>query len=100
MGKHYAKRKHPKTGRRVRTHRYVAEQVLGRPLLPGEVVHHRDGNRANNHPSNILVLRGQGQHSSLHAFLRRASRGQPTLFPWLLEGERDGLEGTLFEYLG
>ena len=34
-------------------HRLVMEQILGRPLLESESVHHKDGDRANNHPSNL-----------------------------------------------
>lgn len=34
-------------------HRLVMAEVLGRPLLPDEVVHHRDGNRLNNEPGNL-----------------------------------------------
>jgi len=31
-------------------HRYVMSQMIGRPLLANEVVHHRDSNRQNNTP--------------------------------------------------
>ena len=31
-------------------HRVVAEQMLGRPLKPGEVVHHIDEDKRNNNP--------------------------------------------------
>jgi len=53
-------------GRRVREHRHVMELVLGRPLLASEVVHHRDGNRLNNSPSNLELLSGQTVHTDLH----------------------------------
>jgi hypothetical protein len=43
-------------------HRIVKETELGRYLDRSETVHHKDGNRANNHPSN-LELR-QGNHGA------------------------------------
>lgn len=37
-------------------HRAVAENKIGRPLLPNEVAHHIDGNKFNNDPNNIKVV--------------------------------------------
>ena len=48
------------------THRVVAEQILGRPLLKGEVVHHIDGNKRNNHPDNLMVFPSQAEHARWH----------------------------------
>ena len=46
-------------------HRVVAEQMLGRPLQKGEIVHHKDGNKKNNDPSNLAVMT-QGEHMREH----------------------------------
>lgn len=47
-------------------HRKVAQDELGRTLLSGEVVHHIDGNKLNNHPDNLFVCEGMGEHRQMH----------------------------------
>lgn len=58
---------HPNSGKRgyVMEHRLVMEQKLGRYLEHGEIVHHIDGNKQNNHPDN-LELKTNSQHISEH----------------------------------
>lgn len=46
-------------------HRVVMEQVLGRKLLKGEIVHHIDGDKWNNSPENLKVMT-QSEHIKLH----------------------------------
>lgn len=52
-------------------HRRVAAKMLGRELLPGEVVHHIDGNKRNNAPDNLMVFPSQSEHARYHALLKR-----------------------------
>lgn len=47
-------------------HRILAEEVIGRPLKKGEVVHHKDGNPINNLIDNLEVLSSQVEHAKLH----------------------------------
>lgn len=56
---------YPKTYGR-HTHRIVAEELLGRALRPGEVVHHIDGNKRNNTPENLMVFPSQREHARWH----------------------------------
>ena len=46
-------------------HRLVMERHLGRLLTQGEIVHHLDGDKANNDLSNLELLR-QSDHVRLH----------------------------------
>lgn len=47
-------------------HRVIMEQILGRPLRPGEIVHHKDGNILNNDPENLELLPSQSEHARQH----------------------------------
>jgi len=49
----------------------VAETTIGRKLTTGEVVHHIDGNPANNDPDNLQILASQADHARLHNAKRK-----------------------------
>lgn len=53
------------------THRYivVAEAMLGRSLVKGEIVHHKDGNPLNDDWRNLEVMT-LAEHARLHALER------------------------------
>lgn len=57
----------------VSEHRLVAAAMLGRMLNDREIVHHKDGNRLNNDPSNLQVM-SQSAHMKLHRNQERELR--------------------------
>lgn len=48
-------------------HRVVAERMIGGALLPGEVVHHINGDKTDNRPDNLMVFSSQSEHVKWHA---------------------------------
>ena len=55
-------------------HRIVMESIIGRPLKFQDVVHHIDGNKHNNHPSNLMLVT-RSEHMRLHGL------GIPKVYP-------------------
>lgn len=53
-----------RTGKKELLHRVVMSEMLDRPLLPGEVVHHYDLDPGNNDPSNLRLKSSQSEHIS------------------------------------
>lgn len=47
-------------------HRLIAEWLIGRRLIKGEVVHHIDGDHTNNEPDNLEVCSNQKEHMAKH----------------------------------
>ena len=66
-------------------HRLVMERTLGRRLCHKEVVHHRDGNRANNTPGNLKIFSTNALH------LRHELKGR--IPKWSSEGKKRIREG-------
>jgi hypothetical protein len=53
----------PHKGRSV--HVVTMESIIGRPLMPNEVVHHIDGDKHNNDPENLQLMT-RSAHTRLH----------------------------------
>ena len=73
------------TQRRVRQHRYIMEQHIGRALHPWEDVHHVNGVRHDNRIENLMVI-DHGKHTKHHNLNREYTTG--TKYK-LTEADRD-----------
>lgn len=60
--------------RAIKQHRYVMEAKLGRKLSANEVVHHKNGNKTDNRPENLELMKF-GEHSTHHNRAREYKKG-------------------------
>lgn len=65
-------------------HRWVVEQMIGRPLKPGEIVHHRNHDTLDNRPENLEVM-SKAAHIRHHHELGTHK--------WMRSGEYDACRG-------
>ena len=79
-------------GEKMREHRYVMEQYLGRCLKSNEHVHHMDFNKTNNDINNLFVFPSNTLHQFYHAYLRVNPYLEPQYY---LEKYKDGIEQFL-----
>ena len=54
-----------------REHHLVMEKLIGRELKMGEVVHHIDRNKNNNHPKNLMYFKNNYAHLRIHQFAKK-----------------------------
>ncbi len=61
-------------------HRDMAALKLGRRLEPGETVHHKNGDRADWHPDNLIVFSSHRAHMLFENYEWRRQQGVQQLF--------------------
>lgn len=61
-------------GKTMYVHRIVMANKLGRNLVPGEVVHHKDGNRFNFYPDNLEIMASRKIHVRHHGLMLRTAK--------------------------
>ena len=56
-------------------HRDMAQWRLGRALKPEEVLHHKNGDKEDYHPDNLMVFSSHSAHMLFEHYLERQAAG-------------------------
>lgn len=63
-----------KNGKRRLQSRILMEEMIGRPLMPKEVVHHIDENPSNDSTDNLQLFDSRAEHNRHHLLGKRRKR--------------------------
>lgn len=55
-------------------HRLVMEKLIGRFLDPNEIVHHIDGDKSNNKPTNLWLFTSRAEHTRFHNMMNVSTK--------------------------
>lgn len=58
-------------------HRIVVEKFIGRFLTNNEIIHHINGNRADNRIENLMLFKDNKSHQQFHAKIRQFGMTNP-----------------------
>lgn len=61
----------------VMEHRLVVEKKIKRFLRPGEVIHHIDEDKSNNHIDNLMLFATQKDHMKFHTKIKQFGMTNP-----------------------
>lgn len=84
-GGKYARVKHPETGEWMPRSHFVAGQSRGKDIQAGEMVHHVNGDKADDREENLICMT-RPEHSRLHSILNLAAADRGTKW-WHIDAE-------------